>query len=1239
MAFFNEIAKKYGLLPALGRQILATGKAKAQELRIKEKFEEAVKPKAISTTKTTPKFSFFGDIAQKYNLKVPEFVKPRQEPESPLKITPEIQEKSRKIKDALKNFARAFPREGAGAALEIIERLPGHGEVSIQPGTGEIFPREKYGELGPKAEKIIFGEKPVESLSKQGEEFLRGFGISEPSAQEFGLTIGVMLLGLDLLPPQAKNTLRLLVEANKADNVKKILAGIKGIDMAKVTDDVADKIARTTDARLINEMVNKLRGIPARVTREAVTLARKEEQFLESLYKDILRELEKPKGQQRSAIAFIKKLGEFPQTVYQEIKQELGISKSVREMNLEELGDFVGKMKGRLRFKHERGFQPSALKQISKVETAIPTVAENSQIIKSVKEFQNMKVGAVIPNPNVVFSIGKITDDVAGKLGIGTETEISRRVIKHIVERRGDAAEELIRSIPAIIANPSKVSRSKFPGRLQFTRMDGKGRATVIEVIKKPDGKNQVVTAFFVPRRTFDKLVDISGRPTVPPSTLREVAEQQSKISDFQKPTSESIGQVEKKVKLEFDVQGEAGISRAGLLDKAREFGEEFYQQNFEIAKAAKVGFEEKISRFGEELGRGAEVLLAPISTRLKLIAPWLKARLRLYEFNVRNVVMRDKSMVDPFLSGLQKAQATDFDIVSLDLALKNGDSSTITAIIRKYDLEKEYNAARQALDNLYTRAREVGYDVGYLEDYWPREIKDARGFLQYLEGKEYWSFIDEAIKRREMQLGRYLTEEERAGLANTLLRGYRTSQITLSTPGALKARGIDIVDPELNRFYRSSFETLPNYIEKVNDAIEARKFFGKHLKGLPEGIYNVEDSIGAYTANLLAEGKITPIQELELRSILQARFGMRGGGGILGAYRNLAYIDTLGNIENAITQLGDMAFAMYKGGPIRALGEGLNSVLGKSRITKEDIGFATRDIAAELSSKSKLARALDWILGVTGFNKIDRMGAESLVNAAVRRAQQEAIKPSQKFLKELEAVFPKQLFGGGIIDDVLREFRSGEITDNVKFYAFNTLLDFSPRALSEMPEMYLKSGNGRIFYMLKTWTLKMLDAFRNEAFHTMKEDKVDGLKNLFRLGGFLFLMNATADTIKDFISGREIKADDIAVDNIAKLVGFSRYTVTQIQKEGLGSALTEQLQPPLPTLDNISKDIADLYKDFDESANINKLRTVGEIPIGGRLYYFWFGRGAERRKEKELIEIPTIELELPEISIPTISL
>src|SRR3990167_7317824 len=108
---------------------------------------------------------FFGDIAKQFNLPQP-IVKPQAKPQ-PFVDPEKAKETGDRFRTILTEIARTFPKEGAGAVMEVIERTKGlqPGTLSITPGTGEVLPKEKYGEFGPKVEKFLFGDRPVESLA------------------------------------------------------------------------------------------------------------------------------------------------------------------------------------------------------------------------------------------------------------------------------------------------------------------------------------------------------------------------------------------------------------------------------------------------------------------------------------------------------------------------------------------------------------------------------------------------------------------------------------------------------------------------------------------------------------------------------------------------------------------------------------------------------------------------------------------------------------------------------------------------------------------------------------------------------------------------------------------------------------------------------------------------------------------------------------------------------------------
>ena len=201
-----------------------------------------------------------------------------------------------------------------------------------------------------------------------------------------------------------------------------------------------------------------------------------------------------------------------------------------------------------------------------------------------------------------------------------------------------------------------------------------------------------------------------------------------------------------------------------------------------------------------------------------------------------------------------------------------------------------------------------------------------------------------------------------------------------------MKSRRINIINGEINQFYQDSISSLVGYIEKSTEAINAKKFFGRELKVNDRGIKEmmVEDSIGAYTTKLLSEGRINPSQEIELREILTARFAPKGTSGLGSLFKNFTYLDVMGSPLNAVTQIGDLAFPLYKSGLIRTGKSLFKAVTGKSTITKEDLGI--ENIAQEFSESSNLGNAVRTVFRLTGLTKIDSIGKETFINALLSK-------------------------------------------------------------------------------------------------------------------------------------------------------------------------------------------------------------------------------------------------------------
>lgn len=121
----------------------------------------------------------------------------------------------------------------------------------------------------------------------------------------------------------------------------------------------------------------------------------------------------------------------------------------------------------------------------------------------------------------------------------------------------------------------------------------------------------------------------------------------------------------------------------------------------------------------------------------------------------------------------------------------------------------------------------------------------------------------------------------------------------------------------------------------------------------------DIKQSIGAYTLELIKEGKITMEQERLLTRALEARFHTEPMHAFLSAYRSVTYITTMGSFSSALSQIQDLGFSMHENGVYLATNNWSKSLLGFSKIKVEDIGITP--IVFEFSEPSKLQKAVEF--------------------------------------------------------------------------------------------------------------------------------------------------------------------------------------------------------------------------------------------------------------------------------------
>lgn len=617
-------------------------------------------------------------------------------------------------------------------------------------------------------------------------------------------------------------------------------------------------------------------------------------------------------------------------------------------------------------------------------------------------------------------------------------------------------------------------------------------------------------------------------------------------------------------------------------------------------------------------------------STRLSSIDPTLKTAVRRFEFDYRQAIKRDLDRVRPFLQGLdriQKANPGDYQV--LDLALKNGHTAVADTIMQRHNLNpKDVNLV---LKDIRARIQAVGFEVGYLEGYFPRIIRDRKGFLKYLEQqKQIWGEIEMAMAEKAEELGRDLNEEEKVNLINSFIRGFVRSKIALARTGNMKTRIIDRLTPDAARFYYSQREALVRYIAQVNEAIEARKFFGRaevkpdlsapakqELAAMTEAekkqsalsFNNVNDSIGAFVNRLLEAKKITPDQEKELKDLFQARFGYVGSHGLFGLYKDIVYMDTISNPIAAISNLDDLGIAMYRSA-WDTPGSFFRALANRSKISLDDLHLES--VSEEIREMTKSAGVLRSLLRVSGFSFLDKVAKETQINTIIDKYRSDVAKGDAKAEERLVDIF------GSKVDDVIEDLKSGKTTENILFLAFNELSEMQPISLSEVPEAYLQSPGARLFYSLKTFMVKRLDFLRDEVIKAPDGEK---LSRFLKLYAWMIVAGAGVDELKDFILRRKTTWQDRLIDNMLKPFGIGKYVLYRVRDFGPGEIFNWLLIPPHKLIDSIWKDVrthGDPVTVGPGRKEPKDFEITASIPIGGKLWYWWYGRGAQKTRTYE---------------------
>jgi hypothetical protein len=532
--------------------------------------------------------------------------------------------------------------------------------------------------------------------------------------------------------------------------------------------------------------------------------------------------------------------------------------------------------------------------------------------------------------------------------------------------------------------------------------------------------------------------------------------------------------------------------------------------------------------------------------------------------------------------------------------------------------------------------------------------MRDQKGLI----GQQHsdWS-KNRKIDQVELEHARFYADPHIAlqgyatGMSQQIARaqwlGGRPNRYTVRRfPKNADVNGVGIFDNKVGEFLRKDDNSLRVYRSRkdpgVSKILEVLRKEEQRRTGL--SYMSIEDQVGGMLVKLQADhGGLTRGEEGRLRSLFVDYFKKGVMPTTANVMRNVGYITTMGSVFSAVTQLADLGVAVYRQGQGKFLGylrpgtyasilkEMVASTVRLNKYKLKNLGL-DQTILRELNDQhSPLERMMSFVFKATGLKAMDMIGKETYVNTAMKKYVKQAKmlqkgknnKHTRMLLARLKRKFPQNE-----VDAIINDLATGKITELTELLAYSELLDIQPVADSELPIGYLRYNDGRrLFYMLKTFALKRLDVFVNEAQVLKKEaellesqgkkvkakqKRVQSMYHFMVLGTILAMAEAGADTIKDWMAGRKTPLDELVVSNMLKMFLISRYHYYNFINSKPSEAIIKMLMMPVDYIDDPARDVMYLAKRMDKYKNS---RTASK--------YAW--RDFKKRGAKSLRHFPIL--------------
>ena len=605
-----------------------------------------------------------------------------------------------------------------------------------------------------------------------------------------------------------------------------------------------------------------------------------------------------------------------------------------------------------------------------------------------------------------------------------------------------------------------------------------------------------------------------------------------------------------------------------------------------------------------------ARKYLLTVSSLLNSIHPRLKKLIRNYYGAIQGEVLDYQKRVAPFFKKYRGIRDTKdsrrlkqllfyspVEQEGVDPLIEERD-----ALLRKYDMFNDFQLEiRPVLNELYARLGNEGIIVGFLEQYFPRSIKDLDkvknrsgkelrdAFREFVENRN--TKIEDARKRidegnpqrgdaelakeRTIQIGNKKTAALEAQQWDQFTRGFNPEG-RRNLPGNFLSRTeeLNVIPDELLDAYEDPAAAMERYIYNTVSAIQTTKLMGSKFANVPEGMKIPPASeLGLLIQDLKSKGEIS-IEDADgtvpdIFAMILSPMQMENVYFQLA--RTFGYGTLLVEFTSTLSQLYDLPFIMLDNGVF-----GTAAAMFGPRLKGDNFGIDTQQVSAEFAGDNRvLEKAVRLGLKATGFTKLDQIMKETNLTANYNRYRKlsrgyfkdrNSVK-SKKFIAELTAMGYSQQEQTQLIADLKKGNRDSAY---IRSLLFNKLSETQPLTQAEMAMGIVGNPNLRFTVAMKSFMIKQLNFVKDR----MIVEMIDGVrtgdaqkikkasKDIALLMTFMLMIGLPVDALKDFLAGRLGYMSDYLFNGVFRVAGISRYTAYQFKKEGAGQAAFDYVTP-----------------------------------------------------------------------------